>query len=379
LSHLIGTERSLVKWQKSSILVFTGLLHSIYLYGDFDVHLRGGDYVEAVLEDNYFMLNVLSLSDLVTIVVAPREKHSTLPLCLSSLFSTIPVNVRVIICMPKLPKEIYQKSQQLIKARGCAQLYEFEADLIPHRARNLGANRATTPWIVFTDNDIIFEKNWLNSLMEPMQKQSADVIAPLIFIGPPTAKKIHHAGGLLKITKLPQGGVNVRETHRLMNKNINDSGIQETISSEDYRVCDVAEFHCLAIRAELLQGPLSLPENLITREQQDLALQCNKLGLKVQFVANSRVTYLAGTHFTSDDLRYHASRWSEQRAKCSLDFMESTWGMDFDRNRVLYKWIEKHRRRPFCERESAIAQGLLKRLPRRALGVYLRARYGYQV
>tara|TARA_B100000809_G_scaffold266385_1_gene328863 strand:+ start:391 stop:1365 length:975 start_codon:yes stop_codon:yes gene_type:complete len=324
------------------------------------------------------MPNRTALSELVTIIVTPREKHSSLPACLDSLFSTIPNDVRVVLCMPKLPQDISLQSQKLISARGCAELYEFEAGLIPHNARSIGANKAVTPWVVFTDNDIDFEKNWLDKLAEPMLTQTADVVAPLIFIGPPSGVKIHHAGGLLKISERPDGGVDVRENHRLMNKNIDEPGVQDALFSDDYSVCDVAEFHCLALRSELLQGPLKLTEDLITREQQDLALQCRKAGLRVQFVPESIVTYMALSHFTLDDLRYHASRWSEQRAKRSLDLMESAWGMNFDRPRVLYKWIEKHRRGPFLEREPAIIRLLLKK-SQRALGFYLSLRYGYKI
>ena len=319
-----------------------------------------------------------SLSELVTIVVAPREKYSSLTVCLKSLFSTIPNDVRAILCMPKLPQDISAESKKLIDARGSAELYEFEADLIPHNARKFGAEKVKTPWVVFSDNDIDFEKNWLDELAKPMIEQTADVVAPLIFIGPPSGVQIHHAGGLLSIKERQDGGVDVSESHRLMNKNIAAPGVREALFSEEYNVCDVAEFHCLALRAELLQGPLELTRDLITREQQDLALQIRKAGLRVQNVPESRVTYMALSNFTLDDLRYHASRWSEQRAKHSLDLLESAWGMNFDRSRVLYKWIEKHRRRPFLERESGIIKKLLKRT-RRTLGVYLRLRYGYKI
>ena len=323
-------------------------------------------------------MNKAPLSELVTIVMAPREKHSTLPACLESLFSTIPKDVRVVLCMPKLPHDIFQQSQKLISDRGCAELYEFEADLIPHNARSFGAEKVVTPWVIFSDNDIDFEKDWLDKLAEPMLDQSTSVVAPLIFIGPPSGVKIHHAGGLLKITDRPDGGIDVRENHRLMDKNIDDPGIQDALFSDDYSICDVAEFHCLGIRTELLKGPLKLTKDLITREQQDLALQCRKAGLEVQFVPESRVTYKALSHFTLDDLRYHASRWSEQRAKCSLDSMESAWNMNFDRYRVLYKWIEKHRRKPFLNREPKIVKRLLKK-SRRALEFYLNLRYGYKI
>ena len=138
---------------------------------------------------------------------------------------------------------------------------------------------------------------------------------------------------------------------------------------------DVAEFHCLALRTELLRNKLNLPEELITREQQHLALQCRQSDLRVGFVPGARITYMAKSEFSEEDLKYHACRWSEERASRSLEYMASTWNMDFNRKRVLYEWIEGHRRRPFKERGPFF----LKFLPRALLAKYLSAHYGYTV
>ncbi len=312
--------------------------------------------------------------DLVTVVVAPREKVSILSDCLQSLFSTIPPEVHVLVCMPKLPDAVRRASKKLMDARGHAELIELEGGVIPHKARSVGVERVRTPWVVFTDNDIAFAENWFSPMVAAMRDDSADVLAPLIFIGPPVEKNIHHAGGMLNVTEDEHGGITVTETHRHMGEAIDSPGIEEALVSNEYRSCDVAEFHCLAARTELLQGDLSLPTQLITREQQDLALKCRKHGLRVRFVPESRVTYLARSEFNRDDLRYHAARWGEQRAHHSLDYMESEWGYQFERSRVVYDWIEMHRRRPFRERHRLIA-----RLPDRLQIPLFKVLYGCEV
>ena len=316
-----------------------------------------------------------TLSELVSIVIAPREKHSTLIESLHSLFASIPADVEVIACLPRLPESIQREAKAMMSARGCCQLEEFEPDLIPHRARALGASRVSTPWVIFADNDLSYEADWLHNLAAEMCNGGMDVLAPLIFIGPPTGETIHHAGGLLIIEERADGRIAVREQHRLMNQSVAEAGIEELLQSKEFELCDVAEFHCLAMRTELLGDTISLPPQLITREQQDLALQCRKQGLSVGFVPAARVTYLAHSEFTDDDLRYHAARWSEERAKISLDYMESKWRMDFDRHRVLYRWIEKHRRRPFKKRGPA----WLEAAPGKLLGHYFSYRYGYPI
>jgi hypothetical protein len=180
---------------------------------------------------------------------------------------------------------------------------------------------------------------------------------------------------LLNIDPLPGGRKRVTETHRLMNVDVGAEGVAEQIASEAFRSCDVAEFHCLALRTGLLDGTLTLPETLITREQQDLALQARNHGLKVRFVPGAGVTYMARSAFEDCDLAYHAQRWSEERAKASLDYMETAWSMDFDRHRVLHQWIEQHRRRPFRLRHRFP----LRFLPAGIEGAILKRMYGYAV
>ena len=316
-----------------------------------------------------------NLSELVSIVIAPREKHSTLIASLTSLFNTTPEDVAIIACLPQLSSQTREQAQSLMDARRHCELIELEPDLIPHRARSVGVKRVQTPWVIFADNDIHYEEGWLTALSVAMQTSQASVLAPLIFIGPPTGTLIHHAGGLLHIEKGPAGKNRVREKHRLGNVGLDVPGVQRDLHSQGYAYCDVAEFHCLAIRTELLQDKLTLPEQLITREQQHLALQCLELGLKVGFVPEAKVTYMAKSEFSEADLAYHACRWSEERAGKSLDFMEETWNMDFNRQKALYHWIESHRRRPFIERGPFF----LKFLPSALLGKYLQRRYGYPV
>ena len=316
-----------------------------------------------------------SVADLVTIVVAPREKLAVLPGSLSSLFSSIPEQVKVVICMPELPTETRRKTQTLIDARGNCQLSEFECDLIPHKARALGLKMVTTPWVVFADNDLKYEPKWLDALASEMHSGDADVLAPLIYIGPPTKTIIHHAGGLLHVSSNPDVGLKVSETHRLAKTAIDKPGVMEKVLSDEFRNCEVGEFHCIAIRTDLLSKEIDLPEMLITREQQHLALQCRKHGLKVRFVHSAAVTYMALTPFARCDLAYHARRWSEQRARTSLEYLEETWNMSFQPEKVLISWIERQRRRPFREQSWFP----LHRLPRKWEGILLRLIYGYPV
>lgn len=320
--------------------------------------------------------NEIPLGELVTIVVAPREKHSTLPESLDSLFRTIPDSVRVICCQAQLPDHVRDAAQRKITARAHTELQELEPDVTPNKARSVGAATVTTPWIVFADNDLHYEDGWLDSLGAKMQASTYQVLAPLIFIGPPICKVIHHAGGLLHAEESANGKLKISEIHRLMNTAIDAPGVTEHLFSPDYQNCEVAEFHCLALRTELLHsGLINLPEILITREQQDLALQCQKHRLKVGFVPESRVTYMAFSPFAREDLYSHAMRWSEDRAEASLDYMEQTWKMDFNRQRVLNRWIKNHRRHPFRNYPQIVG----KLLPDRLEGAYLRWRFGYKV
>jgi GT2 family glycosyltransferase len=269
------------------------------------------------------------------VVVVPRERFTSLPVSLRSLFATVPDGVHVVVVEGGTPGETRDELSSLASERS------FDHVFLPHmvkpnEARNIGVARTSSELVVITDNDIEYEPGWLEALEDHAVEHESDAVAPLTCIGPPAATTIHHAGGWLEATRL-EDGVRLGETHRLMDMPLADAdALPETANH-------VCEFHCMLARRALLDEMGGLDERLITREQIDFAMRALVLGAKVTFAEKSVVTYMARDDFDPIDLRYHLFRWADRFVVESLDAFEETWGVDRDMYR--HSWVAKHRAR----------------------------------
>lgn len=279
---------------------------------------------------------------LTTIIVSPRERFSSLPHSLRSLFKTISPDQPVIVVEGATPPDIREELNEINEARPFEHI-AFPYPVTPNQARNIGSDRATTDYIVFSDNDIEYEEGWLEALERTAISENADAVGPLIFIGPASPRKVHHAGGVL-VGKHEDDGLKLVEKHRLMNAEWPD--VADDIDALAPITNEVCEFHCAMVRREFLNSVDKLDERLVTREQMDFALQAKSTGACVRFSRKSHVTYRSFDPIDRlDDLHYFLFRWSDEYVVASLDAFEGNWQIKAERDRVRYGWTRKHRRR----------------------------------
>ncbi len=272
------------------------------------------------------------------VVVVPRERFTSLPVSLRSLFSTISREVPVVVVEGGTPAATRLELQRLTHERPF-ELVSLPYMVKPNEARNIGVARTATDYVVIADNDIEYEPGWLQALEEHALEHDSDAVAPLIFIGPPSKTVIHHAGGMLSANRV-NGGIRLSEAHRLMDVPLAD--VTDGFPEPYNHVC---EFHCMMARRSLLDEMGGLDERLITREQIDFAMRGFVLGAKTSFAEKAWVTYLARDGFDPVDLRYHLFRWSDRFVVESLDAFEETWGVALDRQLYRYSWAAAHRLR----------------------------------
>lgn len=275
---------------------------------------------------------------LTSVVVVPRERFTSLPVSLRSLFSTISADVPVVVVEGATPPDTRAELQDLTRERPF-DLVTLPYMVKPNEARNLGVERTTTEYVVIADNDIEYESGWLEALEEHAVEHDSDAVAPLIFIGPPATTIIHHAGGMLSANRV-EGGFRLSEAHRLMDVRLEDH--DGPFPEPHNHVC---EFHCMLARRALLDEMGGLDERLITREQIDFALRALALGAKTTFAEKAWVTYMARDDFDPVDLRYHLFRWADSFVVESLDALEEGWGVTVDREMYRYSWVAAHRTR----------------------------------
>jgi glycosyltransferase involved in cell wall biosynthesis len=257
---------------------------------------------------------------------------------LRSLFATIPSDVPVVVVEGVTPPKTRAELTSLAAERSF-ELVSLPYMVKPNDARNLGVARTTSEFVVIADNDIEYEPGWLEALEEHAVANGSDAVAPLICIGPPAATIVHHAGGILKASRL-DGQVRLSEAHRLMDVPLADA--RDALPEPANHVC---EFHCMLARRSLLDEMGGLDERLITREQVDFAMRALVLNAKVTFAERAVVTYMARDAFDPIDLRYHLFRWSDRFVVESMDAFEDTWGVSLDRDEIRYAWTAKHRAR----------------------------------
>lgn len=275
-----------------------------------------------------------------TIVVSPRERFSSVVDSLDSLFSTIGEDVPVIVVEGRSPTHVRESLDAMRRERHFEWI-SLPWLITPQEARNIGFDRVQTEYVVFADNDIRFQPHWLERLVDNANRHKSDLVAPLICIGPPAARTVHHAGGRLVIHG-PRDCPQVTERHRLMNQPI------EAVNSRTAPVAnEIVEFHCFLARSGYIRRLGCLDERYVTREQIDFGLWALMLGARVTFEANSVVTYMATVPFEESDLEYLSFRWSDRRARDSLAAFTSTWGITTDSERVLHQWIRPHRIRAY--------------------------------
>lgn len=272
-----------------------------------------------------------------SVVVVPRERFTSLPVSLRSLFATIPKEAQVVVVEGATPDETRAELRQLAAERPF-DLVSIPYMVKPTEARNLGVARTSSEFVVIADNDIEYEQGWFEALEEHAVANGSDAVAPLIFIGPPKVTVIHHAGGFLTASRL-DGSVRLGEEHRLMDVPLADVDELPDMTNQ------VCEFHCMLVRRSLLDEMGGLDERLVTRDQLDFAMRAYVLGAKVTFAEESVMTYMARDGFDAIDLRYHLFRWADRFVVESLDAFEETWGATLDRDMYRYAWAAKHRLR----------------------------------
>ena len=277
-----------------------------------------------------------------TVVVSPRERYSPTVESLKSLFSSIPPSVPVIVVDGAFPSDLRAQLCELSRTRPFRHEMR-DWPLLPNEARNIGAGLVDTEFMVYSDNDMLYEPGWLEALEAHADRTGVEVVAPLICIGPPRATIVHHAGGVLRVT-VDKHGVHLSEKHNLMNRPIADVG-----NANLPEITDTGEFHCIFVRSAFMRKVGCLDERLITREQNDFALRTRYAAGRVGFEARAIVTYNAKTKLERGDLNYHVFRWNHDDAVLSLDVFEKTWGIFLHRDRILKGWIQGHRRRRIVE------------------------------
>ncbi|ELR99920.1 glycosyltransferase family 2 protein [Gloeocapsa sp. PCC 73106] len=259
----------------------------------------------------------------VTIVVVPRERFSFSGESLNSIYENTQYPFDLIYVDGNSPKNVKEYLQQQASEKNF-QLLRTEKYLAPNQARNLSLKHVKTEYLVFIDNDVYVEPDWLTKLINCAEETGATVVCPLVCIGQERYTKVHLAGGEARIIlefKNDKVRRKVHEKHYFVNRLVSE--VKEQLRR---RQCEFAEFHCMLVRNDIFEQIPQLDENLLsTREHIDFSLAVTDLGKTIYCEPEAVVTYVPPRRLAWSDLRYFMLRWSDRWEKASIEYFAQKW------------------------------------------------------
>jgi GT2 family glycosyltransferase len=254
-----------------------------------------------------------------TIVVVPRERFGMAQRSLQSLLTHTPASVPIVYVDGGSPPPLRAWLQERSRQHGF-RLIRTEHPLSPNEARNLGLSEVDTPYVVFSDNDVLVSPGWLAALVRCADETGAWLTSPVCCIGEPAFQLVHVAGGELTLSARP-GGYVLRDHHR-----DSDRPLAEVLPRVQRSRVTYAEFHVLLVRRDVFDRVGPLDEGLLSSpEHIDLCLLVQQAGGSIWFEPASVINYVPARRLTRVDAPYYLLRWSDRWNRASLEHLRAKW------------------------------------------------------
>lgn len=275
----------------------------------------------------------------VTVVVVPRERFSEAERSLESVLDLTKYPHQLVYVDGGAPARVRRYLECRAISRGFRLIRE-DRYLTPTQARNIGWRAATTPYVVFLDNDVVVSPGWLEALVRCAEDTGAWMVSPTICIGQTIEGEVHMAGGRANI-RVQNGRRILSEKHRHAGQSL--AHIRPAMRREP---TELVEFHTVLVRRDIFQKVGPLDEQLMsTREHVDLSLAVQEAGGTIYFEPESIVTYVPPPPFAWSDYPYFLLRWSEAWNLASLRHFRKKWQLGDDDPQLTDQsaWLREHR------------------------------------
>lgn len=262
---------------------------------------------------------MISSSPLVSIVIVPRHQFGIVRECVETLYSNTNVPFEVIFADNGSSKGDSQWLKAQETHRSNFRVAPIQKFSYPFEAKNEALKHVSesAEWVVFMDNDVKVHVDWLSALLQAAHETGAQVVHPLYLIQMRQKTSIHMARGQWKPMKNAQGVVEVPQM-QLANQPLEKAeGLERSESG-------FVEFHSWMIHRDVLKKlgsfePLSIAEHI------HYSLRLREMGEKIVFEPKSIITYVADFPNVKEDKAYTRFRWSDRKARESVDFLLNRW------------------------------------------------------
>jgi GT2 family glycosyltransferase len=257
----------------------------------------------------------------VSLVIVPRERFSFALPSLDDVLAHTSFPCEIVYVDGGAPRAVRRGFATRARTHGFT-LVGTGDYLTPNQARNLGRSAATGEYIVFLDNDALVEPGWLARLVACADDTGAAICTPLCLFRYDDGDVVHAAGGLSRIEE--RNGIRTyREEPRWVGRPIAD--VRPLLVRAE---TELAEFHCMLIRREILDRFGPLDEQLRgVNEHTDLGLRVRAAGGTMVLEPASVVVLVPPVRLTWSDTPYYLRRWSQAWVTPSLAHFATTWGL----------------------------------------------------
>lgn len=305
----------------------------------------------------------MPVSPIVTIVVVPRDRFSSVVKCVDAIVEHTDAPCRLTIL------DFGYAASELQRVRDRCGGVELEivpvGRTIPMVAFRDFLPKVTTKYLAWVDNDTFVTTGWMTALLE-RAAQGARVILPVT---------------------LEREGLDI-DSRRLVARNhvshtefrrTEVNGKQYCIDYKPYRraapeeipqgghTVDYFELHAFFAETEVLRQ-LDYPP-MVIREHIDLGIQLNKLGIPI-WCEPKAVVHFDNIHErpTLRDLKFFFFRWDQRLVNESADLFEKRWGYRFFNEQFMKNWA-------FRRKAFSIARFL--HVPHKIADLYSRAMHKF--
>jgi hypothetical protein len=268
------------------------------------------------------MMSEQSIGQRVSVVVSPRQRWSLAVRSLRSVVERMPAGSQLIYVDGGAPDGISAELHDIVSEHH-GEWIRRDCLLAGNEARNLAMPFVEREFIVFIDNDVIPEPEWVERLVECADETDAAVVGPVILHGRnDETKQIHIAGGRVSIVD----GVMVENDHFHAYQNIDEVG-----PSLERSPSNQLEFHSILLRTSFARDFAPFDEELLTLgDHEDVTLGAEARGLGVWLEPASQVTYLTMLRLEDYEVGYWQLRWCEDWNRRSLERFAEKWAISMD-------------------------------------------------
>lgn len=283
------------------------------------------------------------MSPLVTIVVVPRDRFSSVEDCTRSILENTPEAFRLVF----LDFGYSAATRRRLTEMCTAAKVPFELVdcglTIPMEAFKHYVAKIDTPYTCWVDNDTFVTPGWMTTMLRSAQQEGMRVILPLTF---------EREGLDLDARRLP---MRVHISHSELRK-IDVDGETYVFDYKPFRraakdevpagpwTIDFFELHTFFAETAVLRQ-IDFPP-MVVREHVDIGIQLQKLGIPIWCEPRAEVIFdNIHTRPTIEDLRFFFFRWSDKLVDQSHEVFRKRWGWRFYNEQFLKNWA--YRRRVF--------------------------------